>query len=308
MDDIVHGANDGQSKYWIFTANNPSAAFVFDGENVSYAVYQLESAPTTGTEHFQGFICFQKKRTFGSVKSYFDTLGFPGIHIDRARAKDLNKARDYCMKEDTRIEGPWEFGEWTQKARGQGARSDLLEIKTELDEGASISDIAENHFASWVRYGKSFQEYKTLKSTVRTWKTKVVYIYGPTGTGKSRCAFERWPDAYIKEKGKWWDGYTGEETIILDDFDGSWFTASETKRILDRYGYRGEIKGSHIQLVPKTICITSNHLPWDRYSKSTDTDAICRRIDEWYWFKTPEEHLQFQVADDFRNAIFGVGQ
>ena len=40
---------------------------------------------------------------------------------------------------------------------------------------------------------------------------EVWVFWGATGTGKSRRAFETWPDAYRKmTNDKWWDGYHGE--------------------------------------------------------------------------------------------------
>ena len=44
-------------------------------------------------------------------------------------------------------------------------------------------------------------------------------LWGPSGTGKSRFVAACWPDAFWKApESKWWDGYSGQETVVLDDF------------------------------------------------------------------------------------------
>ena len=35
------------------------------------------------------------------------------------------------------------------------------------------------------------------------------WIWGSTGTGKSKMARQNWPDAYLKDITKWWDHYAG---------------------------------------------------------------------------------------------------
>lgn len=50
--------------------------------------------------------------------------------------------------------------------------------------------------------------------------------WGSTGTGKTRGVRERFPEAYLKSNTKWWDGYNGEDVVILDEMTpntiGSW--------------------------------------------------------------------------------------
>lgn len=73
--------------------------------------FQLERGDTTGYEHYQGrFSLFKKKRTTECAKLFTDT----GIHV----SPTSNNAREgeafYCMKADTRVEGPWTEKDYKQ--------------------------------------------------------------------------------------------------------------------------------------------------------------------------------------------------
>lgn len=63
---------------------------------------QLERGES-GTPHIQGFISFKSVARFSKV-----TKLFPGCHVEAAR--NAFKSYEYCGKEDTRVEGPVQFG------------------------------------------------------------------------------------------------------------------------------------------------------------------------------------------------------
>ena len=187
-----------------------------------------------------------------------------------------NEAREYVMKEDTRAEGPWEYGDPVVCA---GQRSDLLAVKRKLDEGASMATIADEFFGVWCRNSRAFREYKRLKTAQRNYKTECVIIYGPPGSGKSRQAAEDFPGAYWKSKGLWWDGYDGHDVVVIDEFYG-WLPYDTMCRLLDRYPFWLETKGGTVEFIATKVVIISNKHPneWYDYSKC-DKRALVRRVE-----------------------------
>jgi hypothetical protein len=89
-----------------------------------------------------------------------------------------------------------------------------------------------------------------------------LWYFGPPGTGKSRFARDKHPDAFCKALNHWWDGYAGEDTVIIDEWEiGSGkFLGHHLKIWADRYAFKMEIKGSVLPMQrPKKIIITSNY-------------------------------------------------
>lgn len=95
---------------------------------------------------------------------------------------------------------------------------------------------------------------------------EIICYIGPSGTGKSRAAREAYPQAYWGPKGKWWDGYCGQETVIVDEMYGHRFSFSELLQLLDRYPFQVETKGGVRQFTSRRIVFTSNQDPQDWYN------------------------------------------
>lgn len=98
-----------KSSNFLLVLNNPDVTLTEYLEKVNnqlkpkYLVGQLESGES-GTPHFQMFIAFKNPIRCSKIKKMDNRL-----HIDIVKRN--NGADDYCMKEDTRLEGPIEFGE-----------------------------------------------------------------------------------------------------------------------------------------------------------------------------------------------------
>lgn len=130
-----------------------------------------------------------------------------------------------------------------------------------------------------IRLAECYLSYNEVK---RNWKPTVSWIYGPTGSGKTRMAIDKCGDDYwISGKNlRWWQGYDGHENVIIDDFRGDFCTFHELLRILDRYAYTVEVKGGSRQLLAKNIYITCPYHPKDVYSSKEDVGQLLRRIDD----------------------------
>lgn len=106
--------------------NNPVQSIDWPLDRVSYAVYQKEKGDN-GTEHYQGYVEFKMIMRLPGLKKLLPTAHW------EPRAGTQEQARNYCMKDDTRIEGPWELGE----LKAQGKRCDLDEAYKLVKEGGA---------------------------------------------------------------------------------------------------------------------------------------------------------------------------
>ncbi|UOF79231.1 rep protein [Circoviridae sp.] len=277
-------------RFWVFTLNVDNKeewdpATIPIGQVVKAMVCQLEKAPTTGQLHWQGAIKFNNAVSMAAVKKVIGDKA----HVE-AMAGTWEQATEYCKKDKTRVEGetPYEAG---NTKGGQGERTDLEEVRQTIKSGASTVEIADAHWATFLRYNKGIALYKHAIAKKRDFKTKVVVHYGAPGCGKSynanKAAEGRTSFTLCQGNGDniWWDGYDGQDVAILDDFYG-WVRFSSMLQLMDRYEYQVEIKGARGQFTSKELHITSNAPPsaWYKYDEKKSWPAFLRRIDEaWYY-------------------------
>lgn len=265
-----------QSKKWCFTHNNYTEADVMKYEDLNdhaqyleYLIAGREVAPTTGTLHLQGFAYFARPVT----KTFVIGL-FPGCHVELAVAS-AQKAIDYCRKEDV---DPIECGD-PPKTKGTGNQDRWKKARIAAACGR-MADIPDDIYCKYINnfraiHAESQKMPEPLVSTGHLW------IYGKTGTGKSHAVATAYPDRYIKNLNKWWDGYTGQYVVHIDEIDPSHkYLTSFLKQWADKWPFNAEVKGSSKMLRPKCLIITSNYSIDEMEFAVNDYDAIKRRFKE----------------------------
>jgi len=243
-----------------------------------FLIYQEERGEE-GTCHFQGYVSFNIRKHFDAVRRLMARA-----HWEPRRGTH-QEARAYCSKEETRVAGPFIFGDDATLAVDQrGQRNDLIRVKRALDEGKSELQIAESDdtFAAWAKYFKAIERYKRLKSVrARNWPTFTTVLWGPPGTGKTRYVNDHAPGAYWVKKpiggAAFFDGYDGQEDVVIDEFYG-WLPFDLLCRMCDRYPLMVDTKGGMCNFYPKRIWITSNASPNDWYKFGLG--AMARRLTE----------------------------
>lgn len=254
------------------TINNPTRPIDFDARWMDYLVFQKEVGES-GTPHFQGYLELKAPLSFMNLKRRLPL----GAHIEERRGSQ-QQAIAYCKKEESRVEGPWEFGEPKQ----QGKRNDLHEL-TDLARAGKRKIEADTLMpTTYARHYKAYAHIQSLYKPARR-SREVILLQGEPGTGKTRYVLDRYPNAYvipISSKEIWFDGYDGQDVVLIDDFAGQ-IPLIQFLRVLHEYPEQVPIKGGHVWFNPAIIYITSNYSisEWYKWEgREVSRDALVRRI------------------------------
>jgi len=308
-----------RSRNWCFTLNNyTDDDRVRIGERLAvdavYVCYQPERGEN-GTPHLQGAVVFKNPRELGGVKRLIS----PRAHLEVMRGT-VAESITYCSKDETRdAAAGFGFTEHGTKpdGPGQGARTDLATIGKRLREGETLTVIAEDYPADFVRYHqglKALQAIYQCRPRVRQpdgtyGPLRVKWYYGCAGGGKTRTVMDEIGTQryYRKMPGnKWFDGYAGEKIIIFDDLRDSQFPFGILLSLLDIYPLMVEVKGGSCHYAPEEIYITAPRHPRDYYAgleaaTEGSIQQLLRRIHEIRLFG-PEPPAPAARVEGFRAA------
>lgn len=252
-----------------FTINNPEEPLLLQ-EWMNYLVYQKERGEN-GTEHYQGYCeVAGNAKTLQWLKNHWNATA----HIE-ARRGSQDQAIAYCKKDDTRIEGPFEYGE----KKEQGKRNDLLELGELAKSGVRKREAFETLPATYMRHHRAYAHVQTLYKPKAVERT-VILLIGPPGVGKTRHVHDNedefWQTPLQKEM--WFDGYDGQEVALIDDFQGQ-MPLTLLLQLLDRYVVQVPTKGGFTWWTPKKIYVTSNYeiSEWYDYTNRGNARAALER-------------------------------
>ncbi len=195
------------------------------------------------------------------------------VHCQPQYAKDSDKARLYCMKDDTRVAGPWEYGTYSKV---ESKRTDIDAFRDAILSGASEHSL-------WMQYAPQMARYRRMFETLYTYGTNsavpriiprrnraptVTVLVGPTGAGKTSYVYEKHDAESLFSipvtDGFWLDGYAGQPAVLIDEFTGN-MPLRRFLQLIDRYAIRVPRKGGFLLWNPQWIYVTSNLDPRDWY-------------------------------------------
>jgi hypothetical protein len=255
-----------QSKYWCATLNNynaeeEDALKKFAEEQCDYMVIGKEKGEE-GTPHLQVYFELVKRKRLTSLKRLIGNR----YHLEKRKGTAVQAAQ-YCKKDGDFIE----IGEISDPTPGK--RTDLENVRDLIKNGTinnTISLLDNVRSFPAYKFGMVYLENKS-PTIIRETPT-VIWIFGPTGVGKSHHAFEfakricerrNWRVWRSLNSLKWFNGYNGQELAIFDDFrfDGRRNDFAKLLQLTDRYMYSVEIKGGTVNWCPRTIIFTAPSSP-----------------------------------------------
>jgi len=184
---------------------------------------------------------------------------------------------DYCVK-DGAVAAEW--GRPSPHGDVDGTVVDAAALAGDAPSRRALVEADPGRFER--RGGNLLKMYEILRGEPPTREGLTVEVaWGESGTGKSTWAFgEAGDDYYVwtpSETGCWFDGYDGQKTLILDDFDGSCMGYRLFLRVCDRWPLRVWVKHGMEHARWVKVLITSNLDPSNWYPSSA-FGPISRRM------------------------------
>jgi len=228
--------------------------------NVKWMILAKEVSPTTGTPHLQGALILNKQMRFSALKTFLGSR----VNFRRMDGTPQDSV-NYCSKEDPQ---PFVIGSLPQ----QGKRNDLLSAVEKVKQGATLRDLAKDadnsSAVAVVKFSKGLTVLRSALAPKRDSPPNVFWLYGSTGTGKTRTAISV-AKSFVSEDQiwmssgtlRWFDGYDAQSVAVFDDFRNKDVNFNFLLRLLDRYPMQVEFKGGFANWNPTTIFITAPKCP-----------------------------------------------
>lgn len=268
--------NNTQSRKWLLTINNPDDNGLPRDELIDRAqkfnpdyFCMADEIGASGTYHTHLYLYSQSPMRFGTVKRRF-----PTAHIDKANGTSKEN-RDYIRKDgkwadtakaETRVEGTfYAYGELPSEAAERSPK--MHQLLQNVQDGFTTLEIIESNPG----FAFKGRDIDALRETIRFQKyreenrdVKVHYIYGDSGTGKTRSIYAKHPATdicritdYGGRNGIRFDAYHGHSVLVFEEFH-SQIPIASMLNYLDIYPLMLPARYSDRVACYTTIYITSN--------------------------------------------------
>lgn len=306
-----------RAKRYCFTLNNythEEEAHIKELE-CEWLIFGHEHTTGEGTPHLQGAITFSKRKLLTTLKKMI-----PRAHFEIMQGNP-QQSKDYCTKEDST--GYFEKGIMPepQCKAGGDANAEKWRLARQYAKEGRFDDIDDK---IWIQCQRSLKQiYEDSKHDAdmtdlddQGLKRHFLWLWGPTGTGKSHTAHriskEIAPDEdpYIKDLNKWWNGYTKQKVVIIEEADPKRceHLASYFKKWADKWAFTAEAKGTVFPSCrPEYIIVTSNYPIQECFPEEADRAPLERRFTEQflpdrklhvYWPETQPQQTETGVDDE----------
>ena len=290
---------DPQGRKWQLTLNNPiEKGFCHEriktelGKLKSTVYWCMSDEIGTGEEtpHTHIFIAFSSAVRFSTLKNLFHSA-----HIERANGTSQDN-RDYIAKDgkwkdtdkgETIIDGSFEeWGDMPLERRG-GWNVEVA-IHERIQDGATNAEI----LLEFPDYLRGMRDVEFVRQTLKNeeyrnkWRDiETVYIWGNTGTGKTRSVMDGfgYSNVYAVNNYKHpFDLYFGENVMLFDEFN-SQFRIQDMNNYLDGYPIPLPARYNNKQACYEKVFIISNLDLREQYKNEQNNQpevwaAFVRRI------------------------------
>ena len=245
-------------------------------KRTQYSLVAREVGKVELTPHLQGYHQTSGGLSFDAFKKQFPSVDVTPVYIDNGASSYPEKDGDICIQ----------TGEFVQKQ--QGKRTDLATVAELARSGQTLAQIAETAPQVVLQYPAGLARLCSLYEKPRDRSTPKVCIclFGPTGTGKTKRIYDyletigEKPYVWDNAMPTWWEGYSGERHVIMDEFRGC-LPMKYLLRLTDRYPMRVQYKGGSCQFMADYMYFTSSKQPSEWYDDAFNdrVQQLLRRFD-----------------------------
>jgi len=315
---------DHQSRKWLITINNP-LNYGLDHKKIKEELGRIKSIKywclsdeiglNEGTYHTHIFIACANGVRFSTLKNRF-----PIAHFDLAKGTSQQN-RDYVFKEgekwekskkkETNLANTHE--EWGElPLERQGRKYEYADIYDLIKQGYSDYEILDQYPEIMPQLDKierarmtiKHEEFKNIPRQI-----EVTYIWGDTGTGKTRYIMEKYgyENVYrVTSKTHPFDGYHCQDVITFEEFCGQ-FNIQEMLNYLDIYPIELPARYNNKVACYTKVFLTSNMDLKDLYPNIKRREnktwlAFMRRINKVMVFSADGSFREYETQKYLRSV------